>query len=88
MLEGTADMSGFFIVIKKDPIVIWPISDFDPQQISKIYNIKILCNCDIVNKWFYKKDDFISDFVEILNLSNLYVTERRTYLSKLISLVF
>ena len=48
-------------------LVLWPISDFDPLGILKIYNIKTLCNFEIMNKLFYQTNDFIYEFIAISN---------------------
>ena len=51
--------------------ILWttalPAPDFDPLGISKIYNIKTLCNYEIINKLFYQKNDFICGFIVTLN---------------------
>ena len=68
ILEGTADMLGFVIVIRRggrsqytsSNLALWPTSDFDPQGIQKIYNIKTLCNYEIINiSCFIKKIMFL-----------------------------
>ena len=63
ILEGTTDMASvffFFSFKEEEPrsrahskMALWPASDFDPKRISKIYNIKTLCNYEM--SCFYQK---------------------------------
>ena len=48
-----------------------PTSDFDPQGISEMYNLKTLCIYEIMDKLFYQKNCLFTDFITI---SNHYVT--------------
>ena len=69
-------------------MALWPTSDFDPKRISKIYNIKTLCNYEM--RCFYQTNYFICDFVAILNHFFYHVCYRDENIRKhiLIRLIF
>jgi hypothetical protein len=54
--------------------VSWPTTDFDPQRISKICNIKTSGNHKIINKLFLSKNDLGYNFIAI---SNIYICKQR-----------
>ena len=77
-----------FLIIKRwasRDLALCPTSDFDPQGVWKIYNMKSSCNYDTINNLFYQKIALfmiLLQFWTILLPYKLCVTEKRTYINK------